>query len=86
MLLFEVVVELLVIMRLSVVFARNRHFEPVPIERLSWQNQSIRLIINREWLSDHPLIKADLKDEQKQWANMGLELVINQPQTVATSP
>ncbi|MFC3194981.1 exopolyphosphatase [Marinicella sediminis] len=83
---YEVVVELLVIMRLSVVFARNRHFEPVPIERLSWQNQSIRLIINREWLSDHPLIKADLKDEQKQWANMGLELVINQPQTVATSP
>lgn len=74
---YEVVVKLLVIMRLSVVFARNRHFEPVPIEHIQWQQDKIELQLEREWLIDHPLIKADLKDEQKQWQHMGLELLIN---------
>ncbi len=77
---YEVVVQLLVIMRLSVVFARNRHFEPVPIEHIHWHQDTVELQLEREWLIDHSLIKADLKDEQKQWRNMGLELVINPPQ------
>lgn len=74
---YEVVVQLLVIMRLSVVFARNRYFEPVPIESLKWQKKTVSIEIDKEWLIDHPLIKADLKDEQKQWPNMGVELIIN---------
>jgi exopolyphosphatase/guanosine-5'-triphosphate,3'-diphosphate pyrophosphatase len=73
----EVVTQLLVIMRLSVVFARNRHFEPVPIESLTWRKNTVSIQINHDWLVDHPLIKADLKDEQKQWPNMGVELNIN---------
>ena len=82
---YEVVVQLLVIMRLSVVFARNRHFEPVPIEHLSWKKNHIQLQIQPDWLISHNLVKADLKDEQKQWRNMGLELKINLPQTAAPS-
>ncbi|MCB1581830.1 MAG: exopolyphosphatase [Marinicella sp.] len=77
---YEVVVQLLVILRLSVVFARNRHHEPVPIKHMSWRHHKVCIEIDTEWLHDHPLIKADLKDEMKQWPNMGLELVINQPQ------
>ncbi len=72
----EVVIPLLVVMRLAVVFARNRHFEPVPIERMVWKNNVIELIINREWLVDHPLIKADLKDEVKRLRAIGLELFL----------
>ncbi len=82
----EVVVKLLMIMRLSVVFARNRHYEPVPIEQISWHKKCINLQIERTWLFEHPLIKADLKDEQKQWRNMGLKLLINQLQKVVKSP
>lgn len=78
----EVVVQLLVIMRLAVVFARNRHFEPLPLQRLHWRRQQVYLDIQPEWLEAHPLIKADLKDEVKQWHHMGLELLINQSQTV----
>lgn len=74
---FEVVSQLLVIMRLSVVFARNRHFEPVPIESMKWKKNTVSIQINNEWLVEHPLIKADLKDEQKQWPNMGVELKVN---------
>ena len=78
----EVVVQLLVIMRLAVVFARNRHFDPLPLERLHWRRQQVYLDIQPEWLEAHPLIKADLKDEVKQWHHMGLVLLINQSQTV----
>lgn len=74
---YEVVIPLLVVMRLSVVFARNRHFEPVPIELIHWKNNRIELKINREWLIDHPLIKADLKDEVKRLQTLGLELMFN---------
>lgn len=83
---YHVVVKLLVIMRLAVVFARNRHFEPVPIESIHWHKNTINLHIERDWLIDHSLIKADLKDEQKQWSNMGLELSINPLQKAETSP
>ncbi len=81
---YEVVVKLLVVLRLSVVFARNRHFEPVPIEHISWNDNRIELRINKDWLIDHSLIKADLKDEQKQWRQMDLELQINPLQKVET--
>jgi len=80
---YEVVVKLLIILRLSVVFARNRHFEAVPIERIHWHENSIELQIENEWLNDHSLINADLKDEQKQWFNMGLNLLINPPKKAA---
>ena len=81
---YEVVVQLLVIMRLSVVFARNRHFEPVPIKQMKWQRNQVSITIDEQWLHDHPLVKADLKDEIKQWPNMGIELLINQLQKAAT--
>ncbi len=74
---YELVIPLLVVMRLSVVFARNRHFEPVPIEVMHWENDIIELKINAEWLVDHPLIKADLKDEVKRLQTIGLELAFN---------
>lgn len=81
----EVVMSLLVVMRLAVIFARNRHFEPVPIELFQWHGNQIQLGVNADWLVDHPLIKADLKDEVKRWRAIGVELMINQPQkAVAT--
>ncbi|MGJ8662131.1 MAG: Ppx/GppA phosphatase family protein [Marinicella sp.] len=83
---YDVVIPLLVIMRLSVVFARNRHFEPVPIESIKWKGQVLALQINAEWLIEHPLIKADLKDEIKRLQAISLELVINQSQKVVPNP
>jgi len=83
---YEVVVQLLVVLRLSVVFARSRSFEAVPIERISWHQNIVQLHINKDWLANHPLIKADLKDEQKQWSNMGLKLQVNQPQKAEICP
>ncbi len=83
---YEVVQQLLLIMRLAVVFARNRHFEPVPIAHISREKNTVQLKIDSEWLITHNLVKADLKDEQKQWPNMGLNLVINPPQTAVPSP
>ncbi len=81
----EVVVPLLVVMRLAVVFARNRHFEPVPLERVHLSRGTLLLDINPEWLVDHPLIKADLKDEIKRLKTMSIELLLNQQQKVAAS-
>jgi exopolyphosphatase/guanosine-5'-triphosphate,3'-diphosphate pyrophosphatase len=83
---YEVVVQLLVIMRLSVVFARNRHFEPVPIEHISWKKNIMQIQIQADWLISHNLVKADLKDEQKQWRNIGLDLTINPPQKADLNP
>ncbi len=81
----EVVMSLLVVMRLAVIFARNRHFEPVPIERFRWHKSQIQLSINPEWLVDHPLINADLKDEVKRWRAIGIELTIDQAQKTAAN-
>lgn len=82
----EVVLSLLPVMRLAVIFGRNRHFEPVPLELFQINDDRIDLIINHEWLIDHPLIKADLKDEVKRWQALGWELKINQPQKAAVNP
>ncbi len=79
---YQLVIPVLLVMRLSAVFARNRHFEPVPLERFHWENNTIELNINADWLIDHPLIKADLKDEVKRLQSIDIELKLNQPQTV----
>jgi len=81
----EMIIPLLVVMRLSVVFARNRHFEPVPVEHMHWLEDTIHLDINPDWLIDHPLIKADLKDEVKRLQAINLQLLINRPQKAVAS-
>ena len=82
---YKLVIPALVVLRLSVVFARNRHFEPVPLESVRWQGDTIDLCINADWLIDHPLIKADLKDEVKRLNAINIELKLNQPQTAVAS-
>ncbi len=74
----EVVMSLLPIIRLAVIFARKRHYEPVPIDGFYMDMKNIRLTINAEWLIDHSLIKADLKDEIKRWQALGINLAVNQ--------
>ncbi|MCX7553325.1 Ppx/GppA phosphatase family protein [Marinicella sp. S1101] len=82
----EVVMSLLVVLRLAVIFARNRHFEPVPVEHFNYNDKRIEITIKTEWLVDHPLIKADLKDEIKRWRSVGVEMTVNQPQKAAVNP
>lgn len=74
----EVVMSLLPVIRLAVIFARKRHYEPVPIDDFKWSDEGMNLQINSEWLIDHPLIKADLKDEVKRWQATGVNLMVNQ--------
>ena len=74
---YEAVIPLLVVMRLAIVFARNRHFEPIPIDVIHWEANTIELIINFDWLIEHPLIKADLNDEVKRLQVIDIELKFN---------
>ncbi len=58
---------LLMVLRLAVIFSRNREKYDVPIEKLILGKEQHSLELDAEWLDAHPLIQADLIEEQQRW-------------------
>ena len=65
---------LIVIMRLAVIFCRDRRPHDVAIKTLQWQDQQLTLSFEEDWLERHPLIQADLLEEADKLKYLGIEL------------
>ena len=72
----EGLLPLIVIMRLAVIFCRDRRPHEVPIQTLEWNDQSLTLAFSGDWLERHPLIKADLVDEVGKLEYLGIGLTV----------
>ncbi len=62
---------LLLVLRLAVIFCRDRKAHQVPIQSLRSKGNSHQLIIDKDWLQQHPLVQADLLDECARWDAIG---------------
>ncbi len=67
-------VKLCVILRLSVLLHRSRSDKPAPEIEARGTDKRLQLSFPPDWLSEHPLSRADLKSERKQLANFGIAL------------
>lgn len=59
------VMPLIIILRLAVLFNRQRVNKDPMLEKLNICNNTIELKFNDQWLNDHPLTNADLRSEVK---------------------
>ncbi|WP_154222880.1 exopolyphosphatase [Marinicella rhabdoformis] len=60
---------MLAILRLSLIYSRDRQQHDIPVQ--SFTIEPKRLKIPQIWLQHHPLIHADLKEEEPRWLNIG---------------
>ena len=58
-----VLLRLILILRLAVVLHRSRNEQPAPDMKIEVFQQRYRLIFPENWLTQHPLTKADLRQE-----------------------
>ena len=62
------------LLRLAVLLNRNRDPEVVALPHVSAQSNKLKLTFNEEWLTAHPLARADLEREQRLVKPSGLKL------------
>ncbi len=67
-------VSLCVLLRLAVLLHHSRSRRPLPSMSLSGNGRSYSLQTPTDWLSNHPLTRADLEEEASLLAQIGLEL------------
>ncbi len=65
---------LALILRLAVLLHRSRHSDPIPNFKLSLNDKSLRLSFPEQWLEEHPLTQADLKQEANYLKPCGIKL------------
>ena len=63
-------------LRLATLFLRRRHVEELPEIHLSRQGKKFQVVINKQWLEEHPLTEFSLDSEIEQWKKLGLDLSI----------
>ncbi|CAM2066392.1 Ppx-GppA domain-containing protein [Sulfidibacter corallicola] len=68
---------LVFVLRLAVLFNRERRDQPIPEIEIDWEPNEIWLDVPDEWLADHPLTRYDLELEQNYWERIGYTLRIN---------
>lgn len=71
------VLPLLMILRLAVIFSRDRELRNPPIQQFSMHQDGFQLLIGHDWLHRHPLIQADLLEEAKYWQQIDIEFKLN---------
>jgi len=64
---------LLLVLRLSVIFHRERRHKQIPEVTLTYRHKSIQLVLDADWLADHPLTRKDLEEEARYWKKLGPE-------------
>ncbi len=67
---------LIILLRLAVLFNRRRSEEQPPEIRMSVDEDEIQLMLNAQWLKQHPLTQADLEQEQLWLEGSGVRLQI----------
>src|SRR5690606_14962476 len=73
-LLREKVKRLVLLLRLSVMFHRARREDLVPEFRLHAEVKTVKLKFTGKWLEEHPLLNAELQEEQDLWKKTGYRL------------
>lgn len=69
---------LLFVLRLAVIFHRERRYRTPPDLQIDWNVHYIRLAIPKDWLEAHPLTRADLEMEQNYWRKIGYEMELEE--------
>ena len=67
---------LVFILRMAVLFNRNRVDFDLPEVGLSIKKDQYSLILSKDWLSSHPLTKADLVQEVKYLKGLKVSLLV----------
>lgn len=67
---------LMVVLRLAVLFHRNRMDTPMPQIALETAKSTFTLVLPKEWLNANPLTETELKAELAFWSDAGLTLKI----------
>lgn len=70
---------LLLILRLSILFNRNRLDDGVPQLGLAWSKSEFRLEVPADWLAHNPLTESALQNELAYWQEVGFKLTLGQP-------
>lgn len=65
---------LILILRLAILFNRNRVDEHYPPLQLKWNSKGFKLHVESEWLDDNPLTQAELNSEVVYWKEAGIDL------------
>ncbi len=65
-----------ILLRISVLLNRSRHYDDLVTPRITIQQNQIRLIFPAEFLEQHPLTSADLEKEQSTLKQAGIALEI----------
>lgn len=68
--------QLTAILRLAILLGQQRQLTELTKIKFKVNNTDLKLIFSQEWLSEQTVIAADLDQEQKQLAKMGLNLII----------
>ncbi|MCB5188270.1 exopolyphosphatase [Methylobacillus caricis] len=68
---------IILILRLAVLFHRNRLPDNRPELKLATDKTGYRLLIERGWLADNPLTEAELVNEVGYWKEIGLSLTFS---------
>lgn len=68
---------LIMIMRLAILFNRNRLDEPLPPLKLSWNENGFGLTVDGEWLGSNPLTEAELASEVAYWQSAGTKFKLD---------
>jgi len=69
---------LLLILRLSILFNRNRLDDDVPQLNLSRSKSEFRLEVASGWLTHNPLTESALQNELAYWQEVGIKLMLSQ--------
>ncbi len=69
-------IRLVILLRLAVLFNRGRNEEQSPEIRISVTEDQVNLLLDTQWLEQHPLTKADLEQEQLWLEGSGIRLQI----------
>jgi exopolyphosphatase / guanosine-5'-triphosphate,3'-diphosphate pyrophosphatase len=65
---------LVLILRLAILFHRNRMDDDFPQLALSWGQDGFQLLLEPDWLKDNPLTEAELTSEIAYWKDIGISL------------
>ncbi|MDX1497995.1 MAG: exopolyphosphatase, partial [Salinisphaeraceae bacterium] len=75
----EMTNRLAALLRLAVLLNRSRVENDLPETRLKARRNRLRLDISRDWLDDHPLVDADLKQEKSYLSSVGIKFSFGAP-------
>ena len=67
---------LVMILRLAILFNRNRTDDRQPVLGFNWNHNEFHLNVGAPWLGQNPLTEAELMAEQAYWKDVGIDLSV----------